>query len=779
MLFHATMPSDSEQHPGDLGADSHLNGEEDEVIDPEQITDEFLDHYPKCAGPGECAKDFDSALLQNCTALRMRNIAKQYPSVDARQNKIPLYRSIFEAMQDQQECLICPGGNCDPRVHLFAPMINPPPGWVMGDAGVHVRAPVVPPQTTSAAVVQQQLSSIQTHSSAPAPAPLQLTTSMHGPSGLQQPQLLQGQQQVLPQFGPSLVNNPAALAALNITTQFTSPPAASLRSSVRQASPGTALTRPTGSRDIPVRAPTIPFVEGIVQRPPAPRDPAQVVVQGAAALAALGQISSTAPSTVAQPAAGGMQQLATLDQQAARQRRLKEMQEMEQQVRLFQQQQQQQSQQQLIAAEQAEEQAHQERLRQLRASMTPGTHTNFSSSPGASVSPSFLQPPPPQHAHGHLAPPAHTPNQQVHGFGTAVTGAHSPHSPMFVGSPLVQPQFGASPVGSPAFNQAQLEAMIEQKLQAMSHNHINPALQCNPHGAASSQVCADKGKLRTNPVKNASMAARFGVFAQPVFEIDGDIESGDISKMKKVLTAGYDKTGSGLVYRQAAWPHRMLQANVPGYDTVEHRDLTFHQLMNGMLSALASEIPEERLDVELANRISFMQFLVEMSFSYEHRWVLEAYKDMHMAWQMKVFNWTDSWQSIEDRLKTIRGRYQYNQQPITFKKNFKCSSCKDNNQGGGGAGKPFGGGKQQQKDDGINGVPKSYMRAHNICIRFNGYNPPYNKGCDEKSSHKNKANSEVTLLHICAGCHSKSQAKDEHPVAKCEKGPFKALFRSW
>ena len=50
----------------------------------------------------------------------------------------------------------------------------------------------------------------------------------------------------------------------------------------------------------------------------------------------------------------------------------------------------------------------------------------------------------------------------------------------------------------------------------------------------------------------------------------------------------------------------MLQANVPGYDTVEHRDLTFDQLMNGMLSALASEIPEERLDLELANRLSFM-----------------------------------------------------------------------------------------------------------------------------------------------------------------------------
>ena len=69
----------------------------------------------------------------------------------------------------------------------------------------------------------------------------------------------------------------------------------------------------------------------------------------------------------------------------------------------------------------------------------------------------------------------------------------------------------------------------------MAHTHINPAYQCHPHGNPDSSVSADRGKLKTNKVVNTGMAARFGVFAQPIFEIDSDIESSDVSKMRKIL----------------------------------------------------------------------------------------------------------------------------------------------------------------------------------------------------------------------------------------------------
>ena len=134
-----------------------------------------------------------------------------------------------------------------------------------------------------------------------------------------------------------------------------------------------------------------------------------------------------------------------------------------------------------------------------------------------------------------------------------------------------------------------------------------------------------------------------------------------------------------MVLRQAAWPHKMLQSSVPVYNVVPHEDLTFHQ-------KLMSETPEERLDHEVANKLSFLQFLVEMLFHYKHKVVIKAYHKIHMAWQMKTFDWCDSWSSIEERLKTIRSKATFTPQPLTFKKNFKCANCAKPAGGGGGQG---------------------------------------------------------------------------------------------
>ena len=130
------------------------------------------------------------------------------------------------------------------------------------------------------------------------------------------------------------------------------------------------------------------------------------------------------------------------------------------------------------------------------------------------------------------------------------------------------------------------------------------------------------------------MASRFGIFAQPVFEVPGDVTEVDMSKMQKVMTSGHDKVGAGLCFRQMRWPHSVLQKNVPGFNVVEHKDLTFHRFINGCISKFMAEVPLERLDLELANKFSFLQFLVNMSFRYKHSDVLETYQHMHQACQM-------------------------------------------------------------------------------------------------------------------------------------------------
>ena len=79
---------------------------------------ELPEDYPPCAQPGNTAKDWDVSILQNCTAARMKSIAKHYPGVDPRATKIPLYRAIFDAMNDNQECSVC-GSKCNPLTHVF------------------------------------------------------------------------------------------------------------------------------------------------------------------------------------------------------------------------------------------------------------------------------------------------------------------------------------------------------------------------------------------------------------------------------------------------------------------------------------------------------------------------------------------------------------------------------------------------------------------------------------------------------------------------------------
>ena len=460
------------------------------------------------------------------------------------------------------------------------------------------------------------------------------------------------------------------------------------------------------------------------------------------------------------------------DQELARLRRQKELEELQRQVELQRQQQSQasllaQQHQQLLEAEQAEERAHQERLRQLRASLAPppvalpqsipATPPMFSPLASHTPATSFIPVP----THSHLGP-------------TSSAGL-SPHSPLLGGSPAPNPMFGAS---SPiSISTEQIQAMIDQRVQALTNPAGSAAAHCHSHGTSS--VCADHGtnKLKTNKVVNNDMAARFGVFAQPLFEVDGDIESGDISKMRKVLKPGRDDVGSGMVLRQAAWPHKLLQRTVPGYNEVSHNDLTFHQLMNGLISKITSETPGTRLDHELANKLSFVQFLVSMSFSYEHKAVLDTYDAIHTAWEMKTFEWSDSWDSINDKLKNIRAQHTYALQPVTYKKSFKCSSCTNksgHSSSGVGGGGAQSGRQQQAAANWINGVPTSFMQAQNICIKFNK-----ERGCPEKAAHKKSSDPNVTLLHVCAGCFKKENKQDAHRVFDCQKGPFKALFRGW
>ena len=407
-------------------------------------------------------------------------------------------------------------------------------------------------------------------------------------------------------------------------------------------------------------------------------------------------------------------------------------------------------------------------MQQIRAGVA-ALPTTAQSTPQHSSNPAFSftaatppNAPAPQQQHSH--PAANL---------TTVSSAHRPRSVSFAGTPTFAPlsQVSSLAPSQPPQCNPSLEALIDQRLQALMQQSSNPLVH-NHLGGSLPQITGEKGKALSSSVDNPEMAARLGVFAQPTFRVDGNLENcGDLSKLRKILTPGHDAAGAGLVLRQTRWPHQLLQPSVPGFLSVKHKEMSVHQLMNGTVSKLFIETPKQEMSLELSNKLSFLQFVIEMSFKYDHKEVLDITFETYMSWQNRQFNWDEPWANIEERLKGIRGRFTQTHQPHTV--GFPGAARGTGKQGGGGGGNPSGQQPKQYKDVPINGVPRSFMKDKHICIRFNS-----EKGCEEQPGHKNKYGTD-TLQHICAGCFAKDQSKLDHKVFDCKKHKFATLFPKW
>ena len=512
----------------DLNEQDLPRNEGDEEVVTEEGADDESQLYPKLDQGPACAKDYDPCFLHNCTSNRLRKIAAAYKDVNSRLPKTMLFRAIFDAMNSDQDCSVCIGGACNPLTHVFNPTEFPPPGMVMGPNGVHIL-----PATTPAS------------SAAPAP-----------PTSLS----LQQQQQVLSRalatLEPSLVTRQAG-------------------------SPNQTLLHPSGSPDTPIQTTAAPFIQGVSQGGLIQTNVAQSVIQGAAAHAAIPD--EFCPSFSDTP---GTSSAAHLDFQAdlermqreadeRTRRRQQEALEAEQkaqahaqqqllanQQRLAQQEAYEQKKRSIQAAQEAEERAHQLRMQQIRSGMAALPHT-AQATPQPTPTPAFSFTPatPPGAPSSH-----HIPVQLGAGL-TTVSSAHRPRSVSFAGTPSFTPlsQVSSLAPSQPPQCNPSIEALIDQRLQAIMQQTNNPLIH-NHFGGSLLQITGERGKALSSSVDNPEMAARLGVFAQPTFRVDGNLENcGDLSKLRKILTPGHDAAGAGLVLRQTRWSHQLLQPSVPGF----------------------------------------------------------------------------------------------------------------------------------------------------------------------------------------------------------------------
>ena len=759
--------------------DEHVNQED--ILTPD-VQDELLLELPIMANGATCAKNWDVSLLQNCTNERLKVIARDFESIviSNYRTKPELYKALHAAMLLDDDCDTCGdmdgGGQCNPSTHTFLPWWDAPAGWTMGPSGIFVKTtnqvppgptqPVTEPPPTDTAPTQPVTRS------ASFGIPMQPRVNV---SNVLNQQLL-----TLPPPGSTVGNQ-----TIRQQQPYTPAP--------QGPSPSNSVLRPTGSPDQHVGQSTSPIIGGITQQHAPPTDIPQILINGGAALEA-SMNAFAGSSTQVNPLANLQAQLDAEDAETQK-RYEQEALQAQQQAAIqasqsnklaeaqFRQQREQQRQQ--AAA------AQQQRLQQIRAAAaTPPVRmpnptfatpapTPVHSAPASSFmfGNPVRNPAPHQFAQGPLNPTnspsfaqtayAATPHTQ---FNTAQGYTPPPTNPGYQQPPMTPPVPPAAPAQAPApagfMTYEQANQWFDQRMQGLNMGGLAPGM-FSPFGGSAPQL--NQGKAISHGIENLDQAAALGIHARPVYEVSSDLVGVEMHKFRKFMTPGDDEIGAGLVFRKARWPHNMLQPGIPGFDVVAHKDLSYHQLMNGLLSKMLAETPATQLSPELASKIHFAQFLTAMTFHYSHKQVIETCREMIMAWQMKEFEWSN-WPLIESRLKNIRARFQQSPQPHAV--NSKARDPKPPHGGGGGGGSqppknPNHGGKN------VNGVLNSYMKDNFICIKYNERD-----GCTEQSAtHLNKWDKTSTLRHVCGGCHKKSGAELAHAAHGCNKGPFAQLFR--
>ena len=750
------------------------------------VQDVFAPELPTMANGSDCTKNWDVSLLQNCTMNRMKVIARDYQdvSISANRTKPELFKALHEAMLQDDECDTCGtvegAGQCNPSTHSFLPWWDAPDGWIMGPNNIYVKmAQYVPPgptQPTTPATTGQQTNTQgtapqqpTTHGTVPPTNPLRVDVQNIGVQ----------QQLALPEPGNAHSDQLARQPVIGLGP-----------------SPSASLLRTTHSQDQLAGQHATPLVQGVSQQHTAPTNVPEIIING-------GQQFEQQLSQLGAGGSGDVNPLASLQAQLDAENR--EIRKRQEQEFLALQQSNQQAEtalrQQYAQQRESEAIAHRTRLQSLRARpatppvrMPAPTRTTPVTIPQRAATTPFtfgngvMHPAPHQFAATphtqfanqqgqlHTPPPGNTIPQQQMFAPQAQAYTPPPGGANYQQQMFAPPtQAAAPPQATPApaapsgyMTHEQVAQLFDQRMQTLSVTGLAPGM-FSTFGGSAPQLNAMQGKPISHGIQNVQQAAALGIHARPVYEVNSDMIGVEMHKIRKIMTPGDDEVGAGLVFRKMRWPHNMLQPGIPGFDVTAHKDLSYHQLMNGLLSKMLAETLPNQLDPELASKLHFTQFLTAMTFHYTHRQVLDTCREMIMAWQMKEFEWND-WPLIESRLKSIRARFQQSHQPHAV--NSKPSNPKPPH-GGGGNNQPAK--NQQQGAKNVNGVPNSYMKDNFICIKYNEKG-----GCSEQGpTHANKwdKTSNTPLRHVCGGCHKKSGAEHAHKAFGCNNGPFSQLFR--
>ena len=305
--------------------------------------------------------------------------------------------------------------------------------------------------------------------------------------------------------------------------------------------------------------------------------------------------------------------------------------------------------------------------------------------------------------------------------------------------------------------------VVKTALSANKPSQV-PVSELDDFGHASPSCGHDSGRAQVILPGNPDAAKELGLNPPLNLAFQGKMENIDISKVKKTMTSGKNRSAQGLVLKQVLWPHDCISKasrHILGYNVkIKHDNQNFAMFNEGMSQMMLLDTPNDKLDPILKNRLRFQSFIIRQSYVLDWKHCLVIIEDFFDACEHGNMSW-DDWSEIERVLKASAEQIRLS---ASFRGRANSAPAGGNTPSGGPPGKRF--------SDNANGVPSKWMIEQKICVAFNlGYCPNQNGG-----DHAVKNN--ITLRHWCGGCFKKSNGsvKHAHPASTCEKGPFNNLF---
>ena len=168
--------------------------------------------------------------------------------------------------------------------------------------------------------------------------------------------------------------------------------------------------------------------------------------------------------------------------------------------------------------------------------------------------------------------------------------------------------------------------------------------------------CGHEQSGRAQVILPANPAAGRELGLNPPINLafQGKMENIDISKIKKTMTSGKNRSAQGLVLKQVLWPHDCISKasrHILGYSVkIKHENQTFAMFNEGMAQMMLLDTPQDKMDPILKNRLRFQSFIIRQSYVLGWKECLIIVEDFFDAQEHANISW-DDWSEIEKFLK--------------------------------------------------------------------------------------------------------------------------------